>query len=65
MFKQIHSSQSIKKILEREGLLLPNQCKDKLKLANLVISVLKERDGIQNYSYKPSLLPSLREHPGV
>jgi hypothetical protein len=65
MFKQIHSTQSIKKILEREGLLVPNQCKDNIKQANLVISVLKERDGIHNYPYKPSVLPSLREHPGV
>jgi len=57
-FKQIHSTQSIKKLLEREGLLVPSQ-------SNLVISVLKERDGIHSYPYKPSVLPNLREHPGV
>jgi len=56
--KGIHSNQSIKKILEREGLIQPTQ-------SNLIINVHKERDGIHNYTYKPSVLPSLRDHPGV
>ena len=33
------------------------------KLGTLKISVVKDREGINNFMYKPSLLPNLREIP--